>query len=54
MITWVSNNWVAILAAIVAVETALSYIVKLTPSTKDDEVLASVEKALETLGVKKP
>lgn len=47
MIDWILNHWADLLAiygAIVALSTA---IVKLTPSVKDDEILAKIIKILD-------
>lgn len=47
MLDWILNHWADLLAiygAIVALSTA---IVKLTPSVKDDEILAKIIKILD-------
>lgn len=52
MIAFLQAHWVEIVAALVAIETAATYIVKLTPSTKDDELVQKVTDVLASLGVK--
>jgi hypothetical protein len=54
MIAFVTAHWAEILGVLGFVLAAAHIIVKLTPSTKDDEILAKVESALTTLGVKIP
>lgn len=49
---WILSNWTEITAAVVAAGTAASVIVKLTPNTKDDAVLAKVLKVLSLFGIK--
>jgi len=46
------NNWSEITAAVVAAGTAASIVVKLTPTDKDDKVLAKVFKFLSLFGIK--
>lgn len=50
--TWLTDNWATIVLAILGLETAATYIVKLTPSTKDDEFVQKVTDVLTSLGVK--
>lgn len=52
IVTFVQENWAAILAATVAVERAVYYVAKLTPTKTDDAFVAKVEAALTSLGVK--
>lgn len=51
---WIIANWKDILAAIGAVVLAASAIVKLTPTQKDDNVLAKIIKVLSALGLFNP
>ena len=48
---WIQTNGKDILAAIGAVVTAASLIVKLTPTPKDDQVLAKIIKVLSALSL---
>lgn len=48
---WIIDNYQNILTAIGAIVTAASTIVALTPSTKDDELLGKLIKAVEYLSV---
>jgi hypothetical protein len=52
IVTFVQDNWAAILAAAVAIERAVYYVAKLTPTKADDAFVAKVETALASLGVK--
>lgn len=51
MLEFLTQNWPGILAALTALFVAADRIVKLTPSTADDDFVAKVENALSTLGV---
>lgn len=51
---WIMVHWKDVLAVIGAVVTAASLIVKLTPTQKDDTVLAKVIKILSALGIFNP
>ncbi len=51
---WIMEHWKDILAVIGAVVTAASIIVKLTPTQKDDNVLAKVIKILAALSLYNP
>ena len=51
---WIMTHWKDILAIIGAVVTATSLIVKITPSQKDDAVLAKVIKILAALSLFNP
>lgn len=51
---WITQNWKDILAIIGGVVTVASIIVKLTPTPKDDTVLAKVIKVLSALGLFNP
>lgn len=48
---WMQENWEGLFAVVGALVTAASLIVKLTPSTKDDEVLGKVLKFIELFSV---
>lgn len=50
----IKANWVNILAWIGGIVTAASIIVKLTPTQKDDSVLAGIIKVLSALGLFNP
>lgn len=52
--TWVTNNWASILGVLGFLMAAAHTIVKLTPSTKDDEIEAKIAEVLKSLGVKIP
>lgn len=54
MMEWITQNWKDILAIIGGVVTVASIIVKLTPTPKDDTVLAKVIKVLAALGLFNP
>lgn len=54
MINWLQANWKDVLAIIGGVVTVASIIVKLTPTPKDDGVLAKVIKVLAALGLFNP
>lgn len=47
MIDWLSNHWVEILAALAAIHTAAVAVVNLTPTPKDDEIVAKVYRWVE-------
>lgn len=51
---WIMAHWKDILAAFGAVVLAASAIVKLTPTQKDDTVLAKIIKVLAALGLFNP
>lgn len=51
---WIMQHWKDILAIIGGVVTVASLIVKLTPSQKDDTVLAKIIKILSALGLFNP
>lgn len=53
MLTYIQAHWVEIVAVLLAIETVATYVVKLTPSTKDDEVVQKIIDTLATLGIKK-
>lgn len=54
MINWLQANWKDVLAIIGGVVTVASIIVKLTPTQKDDAVLAKVIKVLAALSLFNP
>ena len=51
VITYITANWESIIAAITAVVTAAAAITALTPSTKDDSVVAKIRKVLNLLAL---
>ena len=51
---WITAHWKDILAIVGAVVTAASLIVKITPTQKDDTVLAKIIKILAVLGIFNP
>lgn len=51
---WIQAHWKDILAIIGGIVTVCSLIVKLTPSQKDDTVLAKIIKILAALGLFNP
>jgi hypothetical protein len=51
---WITAHWKDILAIIGGVVTVASIIVKLTPTPKDDGILAKVIKILAALGLFNP
>lgn len=53
-ITWVTNHWKDVLAIIGAAVTTATFVVKLTPTQKDDAVLAKVIKVLAALSLCNP
>lgn len=52
--TWIMEHWKDILAVIGGVVTVASIIVKLTPTQKDDNVLAKIIKILAALSLYNP
>lgn len=51
---WITTHWQEILAWIGGVVTAASIIVKLTPTQKDDNILAKIIKILAALSLFNP
>lgn len=51
---WIMQHWKDILAVIGGIVTVASIIVKLTPTQKDDTVLAKIIKILSALGLFNP
>lgn len=51
---WITQHWQEILAWIGGIVTAASIIVKLTPTQKDDNVLAKIIKILAALSLFNP
>lgn len=51
---WIVAHWKDVLAVIGGVVTVCSLIVKLTPTQKDDTVLAKIIKVLAALGLFNP
>ena len=50
---WLIANWDNILFAVTSIVTGASILVKLTPTQKDDAVLAKVMKVLDFLALSK-
>lgn len=51
IVEWLANNWVEVVAAVAAVAGTARLIVKLTPTPKDDAIVAKVIDALKHLGL---
>lgn len=51
---WITAHWKDVLSVIGGVVTVCSLIVKLTPTQKDDTVLAKIIKVLAVLGLFNP
>lgn len=51
---WITNHWQQILAWIGGIVTAASIIVKLTPTQKDDDILAKIIRILAALSLFNP
>ena len=51
---WIMQHWKDILAIIGGIVTVASIVVKLTPTQKDDTVLAKIIKILSALGLFNP
>ena len=51
---WITQHWKDILAIIGGIVTVASLIVKLTPSQKDDNILAKIIKILAAIGIFNP
>jgi hypothetical protein len=51
---WITTHWQEILAWIGGIVTAASIIVKLTPTQKDDNILAKIIKILAALSLFNP
>lgn len=49
MVEFITENWEAVLALLVALHALAVAIVNLTPTPKDDEVLAKVYRVVEVL-----
>ena len=54
IITWLKANWDSILAVIGGVVSVATIIVKLTPTQKDDNVLATIIKILSIFSLVNP
>ena len=54
VVAWVSANWQTILAVYGGVVLAATAIVRATPSTRDDEILAKVIKFLDWFSTVNP
>lgn len=53
IINWIQANWETLLTIIASIIATASLIVKLTPTPKDDEVLAKIMKVFEFLAMNK-
>jgi len=53
IITWVTTNWEHLALIVTSMVTVASLIVKLTPTTKDDTVLAAIVKVLTAISLNK-
>lgn len=51
---WIMQHWKDILAIVGGIVTTASIIVKLTPTQKDDTILAKIIKILSALGLFNP
>jgi Na+-transporting NADH:ubiquinone oxidoreductase subunit NqrC len=51
---WIAEHWKDVLAIIGGVVTVASLIVKLTPTQKDDNILAKIIKILAIIGIFNP
>jgi len=49
--SWVTENWLNVLATITSIVTAASVIVKLTPSEHDDDIVHAALKFLQWLSI---
>jgi len=49
--TWLLNNWQELVNAVAGVMIAARIIVKITPTPKDDTILAKVVDVLKALGL---
>lgn len=54
IITWLKANWESILAIIGGVVSVATIIVKLTPTQKDDNVLATIIRVLSIFSLVNP
>lgn len=54
VIQWCSENWQGVLAVLGGVVTAATAVVKLTPTPKDDAILAKIISVLATLSLVNP
>jgi Na+-transporting NADH:ubiquinone oxidoreductase subunit NqrC len=52
--SWITEHWKDILAIIGGIVTLASLIVKLTPTQKDDNILAKIIKILSIIGIFNP
>lgn len=53
MIDWFVTNWASVVAIVAGILSVASIVVKLTPTTKDDEFVAKVTEVFNTLSAKK-
>ena len=54
IITWIKANWESILAIIGGIVSVATIIVKITPTQKDDNVLATIIKILSIFSLVNP
>lgn len=54
IISWIKTNWSSILEVIGAIVTCATVIVKITPTQKDDNVLATIIKFLSIFSLVNP
>jgi len=52
MIDWITHNWQTLTAGVGAVVILARIAVKLTPTPKDDSILAKVVDVLKSIGLK--
>lgn len=53
LINWVTANWDSVLGIVTAIVTVASLVVKLTPTPKDDAVLAKILAVFKLLALNK-
>jgi len=53
IINWLTTNWEHLALAVTSMVTTASIIVKLTPTVKDDTILAAIIKVLNVIGLNK-
>lgn len=49
--SFLTENWLAVLAGVTSIVTGASIIAKLTPSTHDDAVIAKILKVIQFLSI---
>lgn len=53
ILSWFTGHWDALLSVVAILLSLAVSVTKLTPTTKDDEIVAKVEEVLKNLGVVK-